>query len=44
LLTHLAGGRIFPGAHVPGPHLLLQANPVGAWNAVTPFLQSLPEV
>jgi hypothetical protein len=31
-------------AQVPGPHLLLQANPVGAWNAVLPFLKSLPAV
>jgi pimeloyl-[acyl-carrier protein] methyl ester esterase len=31
-------------AHVSGPHFLLQANPVGAWNAVTPFLKSLPAV
>jgi pimeloyl-ACP methyl ester carboxylesterase len=29
---------------VPGPHFLLQANPVGAWNAVTPFLKSVAAV
>ena len=28
-------------AHVPGPHLLLQANPHGAWGAIRPFLESL---
>ena len=28
-------------AHVPGPHFLLQANPVGAWNAISPFLESV---
>ena len=30
--------------HVPEPHFLLQVNPVGAWNAVTSFLKSLPAV
>jgi pimeloyl-ACP methyl ester carboxylesterase len=29
---------------VPGPHLLLQANPAGAWRAIVPFLDSLPAV
>jgi pimeloyl-[acyl-carrier protein] methyl ester esterase len=28
-------------ARVEGPHLLLQANPAGAWDAITPFLESL---
>jgi pimeloyl-[acyl-carrier protein] methyl ester esterase len=27
---------------VPGPHLLLQTNPRGVWQAITPFLESLP--
>jgi len=31
-------------AQVSGPHFLLQANPVGAWDAITPFLKSLPAV
>lgn len=31
-------------ARVRGPHLLLQANPVGAWKAISPFLASLPAV
>jgi pimeloyl-ACP methyl ester carboxylesterase len=31
-------------AQVPGPHFLLQANPVGAWNAISTFLQSLSAV
>jgi pimeloyl-ACP methyl ester carboxylesterase len=26
--------------HVPGPHLLLQANPIGAWKAIVEFLDS----
>jgi hypothetical protein len=30
-------------AHI-GPHLLLQANPVAAWNAMSPFLKSLAAV
>jgi pimeloyl-ACP methyl ester carboxylesterase len=29
---------------VPGPHFLLQANPAGAWNAVTPFLKAAAAV
>jgi pimeloyl-ACP methyl ester carboxylesterase len=33
--------RIVP---VAGPHLLLQANPLGAWQAIVPFLDSLPTV
>ena len=28
----------------PGPHFLLQANPVGVWNAISPFLKSLSAV
>jgi len=28
-------------AHVAGPHLLLQANPHGAWEAIRPFIESL---
>lgn len=40
----MAAVRPMPIAHVSGPHFLLQANPVGAWNAVTPFLKSLPAV
>ena len=31
-------------ARVPGPHLLLQANPAGTWAAIAPFLDSLPAV
>ena len=31
-------------AHILGPHLLLQANPSGAWNAISPFLKSLAAV
>jgi len=31
-------------ARVPGPHLLLQANPVGAWHAINEFLAALPAV
>jgi pimeloyl-[acyl-carrier protein] methyl ester esterase len=31
-------------ARVSGPHLLLQANPAGAWKAIAPFLDSLPAV
>lgn len=31
-------------ALVPGPHFLLQANPVGAWKAISSFLKSLPAV
>lgn len=27
---------------VPGPHLLLQANPSAAWEAILPFIRSLP--
>ena len=30
-------------AQVRGPHLLLQANPVGAWQVIAPFLDSLEE-
>lgn len=30
-------------AHVPGPHLLLQANPRGVWAAIEPFVNSLIE-
>jgi hypothetical protein len=26
------------------PHFLLQPNPVGTWDAITPFLKSLPTV
>ncbi len=26
---------------IEGPHLLLQANPVESWQAMSPFLQSL---
>jgi len=37
----MAAARHFPIARVPGPHLLLQANPVGAWEAILPFLDSL---
>jgi pimeloyl-ACP methyl ester carboxylesterase len=29
---------------VPGPHLLLQANPAGAWRAIVPFLDGLAAV
>jgi pimeloyl-ACP methyl ester carboxylesterase len=31
-------------ALVPGPHLLLQANPTAAWNAIIPFIESLSPV
>ena len=40
----MAAIRAMSIAHVPGPHFLLQANPAGAWNAVSPFLKSLPAV
>lgn len=40
----MAAVRPMSIAHVPGPHLLLQANPVGAWEAISPFLKSLPGV
>jgi pimeloyl-ACP methyl ester carboxylesterase len=43
-LRQMAAVRPISIAHVCGPHFLLQANPVGAWNAVTPFLESLPAV
>jgi pimeloyl-ACP methyl ester carboxylesterase len=36
----MAAVRPMSIAHVPGPHLLLQANPVGAWSAIFPFLKS----
>jgi pimeloyl-[acyl-carrier protein] methyl ester esterase len=40
----MAAIRPITTAHVAGPHLLLQANPVGAWNAIAPFLESLAAV
>jgi pimeloyl-[acyl-carrier protein] methyl ester esterase len=36
----MAAVRPMSIAQVSGPHLLLQANPVGAWNAISPFLKS----
>lgn len=40
-LRRMAAARQIRTARVPGPHLLLQANPVGAWKAIVPFLESL---
>jgi pimeloyl-ACP methyl ester carboxylesterase len=37
----MAAIRPIVTAHIHGPHLLLQVNPQGAWNAILPFLQSL---
>lgn len=37
----MAAIRPISNVDVPGPHLLLQANPVGVWNAIAPFLKSL---
>lgn len=37
----MAATRRMSVVHVSGPHLVLQANPVGAWETVTPFLESL---
>ena len=34
--------RDMPVVLVPGPHLLLQANPIGAWRAIQAFIDSLP--
>jgi pimeloyl-ACP methyl ester carboxylesterase len=38
----MAAKRPIKTSHVPGPHLLLQANPAGAWKAIVEFLDSLP--
>ena len=43
-LRRMAAIQAMPIAYVPGPHLLLQANPVGAWTAISAFLKSLPAV
>jgi len=40
----MAAVRAMSIAHVRGPHFLLQANPEGAWKAITPFLDSLRAV
>jgi pimeloyl-ACP methyl ester carboxylesterase len=37
----MAALRPMTTEHISGPHLLLQANPVTAWNAISPFLKSL---
>ena len=37
----MAARRPIKTAHVPGPHLLLQANPTGAWRSIVEFLGSL---
>lgn len=42
--ARMASARPMRIVTVPGPHLLLQANPVGAWRAIVPFLDSLPPV
>jgi len=43
-LQRMAALRTVTTARVIGPHLLLQTNPVGAWQAILPFLDSLPAV
>jgi pimeloyl-ACP methyl ester carboxylesterase len=40
----MAALRPIRTVHVPGPHLLLQANPTGSWQAVATFVDSLPAV
>ena len=40
----MAAVRPMSIAHVRGPHFLLQANPVGAWSVISPFLRALPAV
>ena len=40
----MAAVRPITTSYVPGPHLLLQANPVGAWKAIVEFLDSLRTV
>jgi pimeloyl-ACP methyl ester carboxylesterase len=37
----MAAIRSITTAHISGPHCLLQANPVAAWSAISPFLKSL---
>jgi pimeloyl-[acyl-carrier protein] methyl ester esterase len=38
----MAAARPMTTAHIPGPHMLLQANPVGAWKAIEEFLPTIP--
>ena len=43
-LQQMAALRPVTTARLIGPHLLLQTNPTGAWEAILPFLDSLPGV
>ena len=36
----MARARPMTTSHMPGPHMLLQANPAGAWKAIVEFLEA----